>query len=274
MTINCACSRRASATISAAGSPTRTMASNGGMAVRPANDALSTKSRSSGSTSLRTRSVSYAAAAAFTRSGSTTVTTMSRALKCRAQAAARCSATFECSEKSTGHTIVKELDMTTSLRVGDTLGLTLPADAFVNSFVYASHTNCVGFSTPLRRRIRDPDVYACSDSSNRDSPQSSEGVVTGSGGREPSRLVSAHPGVSRRQWSQRSLSRSGNRTIVSSCPSKRHRIENRISLHTLAPHGRVLSSTARARAEPAANRRVDTCIRATTHGQRGIGTRS
>ena len=230
MTINCACSRRASATISAAGSPTRTMASNGGMAVRPANDALSTKSRSSGSTSFRTRSVSYAAAAAFTRSGSTTVTTMSRALKCRAHAAARCSATFECSEKSTGHTIVEQLDMTTSLRVG---GHSLWPPRLTRSSTHsvcASHANCVGFSTLLRRSgSAIPTSMRARTVSNRDSPQSSESVVTGTGGREPSRLVSAHPGVSRRQWSQRSLSRSGDRTIQSSCPSKRHRIENSIS---------------------------------------------
>ena len=58
--------------------------------------------------------LSYAPAAAFTRSGSTTVTTMSRALKCRAHAAARCSATFECSEKSTAHTMVEQFCMTTS----------------------------------------------------------------------------------------------------------------------------------------------------------------
>jgi hypothetical protein len=86
------------------------------------------------------------------------------------------------------------------------------------------------------RRICDRDLYACSDSLSRDSPQSCETVVPGSGGREPSRLVSAHPGVSRRQWSQRSLSRSGDRTIQSSCPSNRHRIENRIST---PPHDRV-----------------------------------
>lgn len=72
-------------------------------------------------------------------------------------------------------------------------------------------------------------LYAGSDSLSRDSPQSLESEVTCSGGRDAPSLVSAHPGVSRRQWSQRSLSRSGDRTIQSSCPSKRHRIENSIS---------------------------------------------
>ena len=99
----------------------------------------------------------------------------------------------------------------------------------------------VSFSTRQRgTRIRDPDVYACSDNSNRNSPLSSEGVMIGSGGREPSRLVSTQPGVSRRQWSQRSLSRPSDRTTMSSCPSKRHRIENRISTPPNYSHGRLL----------------------------------
>ena len=40
---------------------------------------------------------------------------------------------------------------------------------------------------------------------------------------------SDQPGVSRPQWSQRSQSRSGARTIMSSCPKMRHQSEKDIS---------------------------------------------
>jgi hypothetical protein len=96
-------------------------------------------------------------------------------------------------------------------------------------------------------------------SSNRDSSQSPESVVTCRGRRDASSLVSVHPGVSRRQWSQRSLSRSGDRTTQSSCPSKRHRIENGIST---PPHYRLTPTASTDRLEQGVsqqpNRREET----------------
>jgi hypothetical protein len=92
--------------------------------------------------------------------------------------------------------------------------------------------------------------------------------VTSRAGRDAWIRVSAHPVVSRRQWSQRSLSSSGDRTTQSSCPSKRHRIENSILTprHAVSVPSALTDSKSKVWASSQGTRATARCWRANSFG--------
>jgi hypothetical protein len=203
-----------------------------------------------------------------------TVTTMSRALKRRAHAAARCSATFECSEKSTGHTIAEELDMTRSLPAGDTLALTPHGCRVPPLIPFVPYKLCGRLNAAAR------------DADSRPRRLCVLGQLQPG---QPVRLRERGD----RQWRARALppcehpARSLAPAVVAAQPEPLRRSNHHVLVpqqktshrkshldSTQLPSRPTASSTARARAEPGCNRRVDTCTRATTPGKSAIGTRS